>query len=585
MLDAVKEIGDIVLGKKISDPLETLLEDPNAEGKYKNVFCLTFEEKEGKYQYKGIEREEYSIDKIVKYLYRSGPKNGANFSPSTKVTEIDKTLKNKVVGWFKEILSNKNIKLSHEERVFLENLNQEITHNTEEIINKYNELIKEIPKKEGSIFLTLKFRSPQKIEYLGDKEIFKRLLKDLVKIREGKKGITAGICSICLEEKEVSVGDGIYTFFTIDKPGFIAGGFKEKEAWKNFPLCEDCRRSLEKGKEYINKELTFKLGGLSYQLIPKFVIGKEFVKEDVLNTLFETNKLINLRKQEAKKYLTDEEDILNYLSFAEDNLTLNFLFIERRQSAEKILAFIEDVFPSRLRTIFNIKDKIDKLFETDFSFRNLWTFFSKSDPDKREQDLINYFLDIVDRIFKARPIDKNFLMQFIMKRIRTAFVRDEYFPQTVKDAIMSLLFLTYLNLIQMEVKFMDEERLFESVFKKFSPTFDHPLKKGLFLLGALTQMLLNVQYAQRGNDPFKKQLKSLKMEEKDFKGLLPKVVNKLQEYDSFDKGKQKIAEEASYYLLQAGDNWKLSNDELNFYFVCGMNLLPEITSIVYEKTN
>ena len=132
---------------------------------------------------------------------------------------------------------------------------------------------------------------------------------------------------------------------------------------------------------------------------------------------------------------------------------------------------------------------------------------------------------------------------------------------------------------------MDEERLFDPVFKRFSPTFDHPVKKGLFLLGALTQMLLNIQYSQRESTPFRKQLKSLKMEEKDFKGLLPKVINKLQEYDAFDKGKQKIAEEASYYLLQAGDNWKLSNDELNFYFVCGMNLLPEITSIVYEKTN
>jgi CRISPR-associated protein Csh1 len=585
MLDAVKEIGDIILGKKISYPLETLLEDPNAEGKCKNVFCLTFEERERKYQYKGIEREEYSTDKLVRYLYRSGSNNGANFSPSTKVTKIDKTLKNKIIRWFKEVLSNKNIKLSTEERAFLENLSQEIMNNKEKLIKEYNELIKEIPKKEGGIFLTFKFRSPHKIEYLGDKEVFVRILQDLLRIKEGKKGSTIGICSICLEEKEVSVGNGIYTFFTVDKPGFIAGGFKKKEAWKNFPLCEDCRRSLEKGKEYINKELTFKLGGLSYQLIPKFVIGKEFVKEDVLNTFFETNKLINLRKREAKKYLTDEEDILNYLSFVEDNLTLNFLFIERRQSAEKILALIEDVLPSRFRTIFNIKDKIDKLFETDFTFRNLWTFFSKSDPNNRDQDLINYFLDIVDRIFKARPIDKNFLMQFIMKRVRIAFVREEYFPQVVKDAIMSLLFLTYLNLIQMEVKLMDEERLFDPVFKRFSPTFDHPVKKGLFLLGALTQMLLNIQYSQRESTPFRKQLKSLKMEEKDFKGLLPKVINKLQEYDAFDKGKQKIAEEASYYLLQAGDNWKLSNDELNFYFVCGMNLLPEITSIVYEKTN
>jgi len=34
-----------------------------------------------------------------------------------------------------------------------------------------------------------------------------------------------------------------------------------------------------------------------------------------------------------------------------------------------------------------------------------------------------------------------------------------------------------------------------------------------------------------------KNLKGLKLDEEDFIGLLPKVQNKLEEYDSFDKGK------------------------------------------------
>ncbi|MGB9857398.1 MAG: TIGR02556 family CRISPR-associated protein, partial [Dictyoglomaceae bacterium] len=336
-----------------------------------------------------------------------------------------------------------------------------------------------------------------------------------------------------------------------------------------------------KGKEHIDKELTFKMAGISYQLIPRFLLGKEFVKEDVYNIFFDSPKLLSLKKDTTKRYLGDEEDILECLSTAEDYLTLSFLFLERKQSAEKILALIEDVFPSRLRSIFKAKEKVDKIFDENFTVKNLWTFFSKSDPDKRENDLTNYFLDIVDRIFKARFIDKTFLFQFFMRRIRTQFAKDEYFPKVVKDAIMSLLFLLNLNLIPMEVIEMEEERLFEPVFKKFSPAFDHSLKKGLFLLGALTQSLLNVQYIERGSEPFRKQLKSLKMEEKDFKGLLPKVINKLQEYDSFDKGKQKLAEEISYYLLLTGDNWKFSNDELNFYFVCGMNLYNEIIPYIY----
>uniref|UniRef100_A0A7C3MJC0 TIGR02556 family CRISPR-associated protein n=1 Tax=Dictyoglomus thermophilum TaxID=14 RepID=A0A7C3MJC0_DICTH len=579
MLDAVKEIGDILLKKDIKNQIEILIEDPNPNQKYNNVFCLTFEEN-GEIKYIGIELEDYESDKIIKYLYRSGPSNGPNFTPSTKVTEIEKTLYIKVLNWFKDVFSRKNLELSKEEKEYLEKIYTVLKNHENEIIEEFKQKSKDISKKEG-IFLTLKFKKEGKTEYIGDKEVFIKTLEKLVKIKESKKGSNIGQCSICLEEKEVTIGDGIYAFYTIDKPGFICGGFKEKEAWKNFPLCEDCRRSLEKGKEYIEKELTFKMAGISYQLIPKFLLGREFIKEDVYNIFFDTPKLLSLKKNTAKRYLGDEEDILQYLSDTEDYITLNFLFIERKQSAEKILALIEDVLPSRLRSIFKAKEKVDKLFNTDFTMRNLWTFFSKSDPDKRETDLVNYFLEIVDRIFKDRSIDKNFIFQFFTRKIRTQYVRDEYFSYVVKDALMSLLFLLYLDLIPMEVINMEEERLFEPIFKKFSPTFNHPIKKGLFLLGALTQMLLNVQYLERGSDPFRKQLKSLKMEEKDFKGLLPKVINKLQEYDSFDIGKQKLAEEASYYLLLAGDNWKLSNDELNFYFACGMNLLDELKPYIY----
>jgi len=582
MLDAVREIGDIILKKYSLDSIEILLEDPNSRGNYKNIFCITFEEREGKLIYIGIEREEYDSSKKAKYLYRSGPKNGSNFSPSAKVTKINKTFDGKILDWFKNVLSQKALNLTLKEKDFLKQLYEELSSNAKEIKEEFNRLIKEIPKKEGKIFLTLKFRSDNSVEYLGDKELFLEIFMKLLQIKEGKKITSKGQCSICLEEKEVTVGDGIYTFFTIDKPGYITGGFREKEAWKNFPICESCRRSLEKGKEYIERELTFKMAGISYQLIPKFIIGREFVKEDILDVLFDSPKLLSIKNSTSKRYLGDEEDILEYLSQVEDYLTLNFLFIDRKQSAEKILALIDDVLPSRLRNIFMAKEKVDKIFdEKEFTMKNLWTFFSKSDPDKREFDLLNYFLDIVDRIFKAKTIDKSFLFQLFMRKIRTQFARDEYFEEVVEDAIKSILFLINLNLIDMEVRNM-EERLFDPFFKKFYPAFEHPLKKGLFLLGALTKALINVQFSKRESDPFRKQLKGLRMEEKDFKGLLPKVINKLQEYEAFDKGKQKLAEEISYYLLISGDKWLFSNDELNFYFVCGMNLYDEIASYIYQ---
>jgi CRISPR-associated protein Csh1 len=82
-----------------------------------------------------------------------------------------------------------------------------------------------------------------------------------------------------------------------------------------------------------------------------------------------------------------------------------------------------------------------------------------------------------------------------------------------------------------------------------------------------------------------KKLKGLKMDEKDIKPLLSEVQNKLEEYDAFDKGKRLIASEISKYLLEAGDGWKMSVDEINFYFACGMNLVDDIASIIYQKEN
>ena len=127
------------------------------------------------------------------------------------------------------------------------------------------------------------------------------------------------------------------------------------------------------------------------------------------------------------------------------------------------------------------------------------------------------------------------------------------------------------------------ESRFEEFFAGLSPMLSTPAARGIFLLGVLTELLLNVQFAKRGSKPFLKQLKGLRLTEKDIRGLLPKVQNKLTEYESFDKGKRQLAEDISTYLLQSGESWDLSIDEINFYFAAGMNLANKLTGILYEK--
>jgi len=55
---------------------------------------------------------------------------------------------------------------------------------------------------------------------------------------------------------------------------------------------------------------------------------------------------------------------------------------------------------------------------------------------------------------------------------------------------------------------------------------------------------------------------------------LPKIQNKLEEYKK--NYYRPLESLISVYFLEAGKNWKIATDELNFYFVLGMNLEEEV---------
>ncbi|MPN46948.1 hypothetical protein SDC9_194547 [bioreactor metagenome] len=60
------------------------------------------------------------------------------------------------------------------------------------------------------------------------------------------------------------------------------------------------------------------------------------------------------------------------------------------------------------------------------------------------------------------------------------------------------------------------------------------------------------------------------MKEADIRALLPKIQQKLEEYKkNYYIQLEKVT---SMYYMNAGNNWGMSLDELNFYFVLGMNL-------------
>jgi len=597
MLSAIREIGKWQINKSGKEELEILIKEPKFKAGGKVVFIKIDIDKNA---FNDVELEDYDSTKIQRYLFRGGVSQGPNPTPVANIpnvkkgkseeethknleTQIRKTFEGKIQKWFEK-------HSSEEKENFLENIKKILSDNEDKITKAIWVCIKDIDKKEGKL-LTIKIKQDNEWKYIGDFNIFRKLLKEI----ETQKtvGISASDkdCSICGIRKVLVSGDfSVFKFYTIDKPGFITGGFNENLAWRNFPVCLECKLELEEGRKFIENNLAYGFYGLRYFLIPKLLLGNMNIKAEVIDILLDSNKIVSL-KDRVKKRITDaNNEILEMLADEKDVLTLNFLFLRKEQSAERILLLIEDVFPSRIKKIFEAKEDVEKIFNEDFNFGRIRTFFSKSSEGKRENDLNKYFLEIVDNVFKGTKLDFSFLVDFYMRKIQRDFIdydskgKEKYnFYWSVKEALMTVLFFENLGQITFEEVEDMEESIFEDVFKKYGGTFALPVKRGLFLAGALTQMLLNKQAKERGAKPFIKKLKGLKMDEKDIKALLPAVQNKFEEYNSFGKGKKLVAEEAYNYLFASGDNWRLSVDEINFYFAGGMNLIRKIKDIIYAK--
>ena len=584
MLSAIREIGKWQIAKSSKNELDVLIKEPNFKNGGKVALIkINLDEK----RFEGVELEDYDSTKVHKYLFRGGVSQGPNPTPISiiNIKKPQTTYDGKIQKWFVKYSNSGDI--LKEDRDFIENIKCILSDNHDQIIQAIENCIADVPKKEGKL-LTVKIKQGIDWKYIGEFEIFKKLLKE----KESKKiGGVITNCSICGIQKELSEDAGVFKFYTIDKPGFITGGFEESLAWKNFPTCSECKLELEEGRKFIEANLNYKFYGLNYLLIPKLLLREiREIDAEIFEILLDNNKLISLKERVKKRITDNEKDILEALAEEKDTLTFNFLFLKPEQSAERILLLIEDVFPSRIKRIFEAKDAVDKNTGDSYTLGKIRHFFAKSDENKREYDLNTYFLEIIDSIFRGVSIEFSFLNSFFMAKIRRDFLdydskgNEKFnFQSSIKNALMSIMFFENLGLITFAEMIDLKESNFEELFKKYGNTFNLPVKRGLFLAGALTEMLLRKQGKERGTKTFMKKLKGLKMDERDIKALLPAIQNKLEEYNSFGKGKRIVAEEAYDYLFASGENWKLSVDEINFFFAGGMNLASDIDNILYAE--
>jgi len=485
----------------------------------------------------------------------------------------------------------------------LELLGKCIKENEETILSELEPKINSVDSKENSI-LTLVIEENGFIRYVGDFEVFRKILKNNGASRfYSKYNITSKsddkVCSICKTHKEVYGFVTPYEFYTVDKRGFVSGGFDQSKAWRNNPICLECALKITAGKEYIEKYMSFGFYGFNFLLIPKLLNNS--TNEDLFDTFEKFNEKKFTFNKEYKNFLqANESDILEILSEEDNYLNFNFQFYEKSNSAYRILLYIEDILPSRLRELFKSKEIVDKrkifsnYYSNDtevksiqFTLGNVRWFFPNTLDDP---DLNKYFLEITNGIFTGASVDYNFLLKYIMRRIRKDFRNENSTRYSLFLGFQMLDFLSNLYLLgnytggncvnstnlsillsDMEPK---ENNGYEArtnvIFSEFEHFFNTDAKKAIFLEGALVQYLLNIQKFQRGSAPFRTKLRGLNLDERYVKRIFPETINKLEEYDA--NYYKELEYLVSKYMIQSGNNWKMSNDEISFYFVLGMNL-------------
>jgi CRISPR-associated protein Csh1 len=359
---------------------------------------------------------------------------------------------------------------------------------------------------------------------------------------------------------------------------------KKKYGWKNFPICTECSLLVTEGKHYAEDEgnLSYRFASIPYFLLPKPILGKREAFFEILRLMQQVKK----RKISISDFhqLSDDEDIvLQIASEQKDVINYNFLFYRSAKAKFSILLYLQDVSPSTIKRLFIAKQGVEKIslfknaYKDKHELKNIIFTFANL---KRLVIEIKPFLNLVEKIFKGRPISYYFLMQHIIKHLRNSFVNGFYTKPDTLRAWQILLLINALNLFKDKIlggsvmtnNLVNNEvkKKVDKFFIQFPESFDTAEKQAIFLLGVLTDYLLKIQRIDRNSNPFMNQLKGLKMCAKDIIDLFPKIQNKLEEY-----GKnyyRQLEEIIAEYFVRAGSNWKISDSEINFYFLLGMDL-------------
>jgi CRISPR-associated protein Csh1 len=599
MLSSVAQIGNYLIKKEekdLNNPLSILVENPNVKGNYKYILKIAFDY--NTLEYLGVYIDEFDKSNMLKLMYKAGASNGADFSPTSKITEPEKTLKKKIIKAISETKKYEKCKNSE----FLKKLEKSLKDNEDRILK---DIVNKM-EKDGTI-LTITFKDGETEYFVGDIEEFRsyfiyKATRDYYYIKTGNiHSKSSGVCSICGEENEEVYGlFRKFGFYTVDKVGNVSG-FNPNEAWKTFPICLKCALAVEDGKKYLDENLRGRFYGTEFYMIPKVLFEKDV--EKILNRYNDLTKNAGINRDYSKH----EKLLLRFLKNNDIYCYTTFMFFNEGNDF-KVLQMIEDVLPSRFSVLYDAVEKTENMtifknYRMNMDMKKLnknqMEYFKSIFNNKEDLEGLRFlfgyikefvdndnevFLKLMNSIFSNEKIDYYYLINKFVSKIQQEFVNKKSISLWAYKSFMIINFLINLNLININSntrgeiisehssKIIYDYIEIDEFFEDNKEFFNSNDKKAVFLTGVLVNKLLNLQYQKRQSKPFLAKLHGLKLDKSKVENIFKEATQKLMEYGQEDgiNYYSRLRENIADKFIKSGNGWNLSNNEISYIFSLGI---------------
>jgi CRISPR-associated protein Csh1 len=590
-----------------------------------------------------IRLEEVAREAPFRYLYRSGPGGGPLNLPygvltfrsqETEEATIRRVLANRFRSWAASLpdtaVSTPRLQILRETFGSADRLDRLVGPLVAAV-----QRLSPTQRREG-VLVTPAFATASGVLHLGEAgPEFARLFLETQRRRLLGPCPPEGLCALCPTPRPTAVSgrlaSDVFPFATADKPGYVVGGLRPELAWRTFPLCYPCYLILAHGRRVVEERCALRFAGLTVWRIP--VALSDDMLRDMLALLPAPARRLTVGPRTRRLLEPQEDEVLWRLSQGSDLGYVHLVGLEARQGREQVRLLVTDLFPSWLRRVFAATDRVvrqaegvglipDRRFVLDEALFRLFGV-EEDDPDGRQRAVVRQdtarddrdtprrtarregALRVLEACLCGQPVDPADLWPVILAALRPVVIA-RYTrrpsppppPRLAEDAWLTIAFLADLGLwpVKGGGTVIDEGtepiwtadpffQALDAFFAQHPAMFATATARGLFTLGGLVGMLLSLQRDQLGGaTPFFGELRGLRLDRRDFLGLLPKVRLKLQQYRAWHGPFARVGRAAMVYLAHSEHvPWPMSLEEMNALFVMGMEL-QRLFWTLYKRT-